>query len=53
MLSQSELFYLADFGDFNLGVFLAMTSFFVNAFFGFVANNANFVTLDFGRYYFS
>ncbi len=43
-------FLLADLYDFDLGVFLAMASFFMDAFLGFVANNANLVTLNFGRF---
>ena len=38
--------YLADFGDFNLGVLLAVASFLMNAFFGFVADNANLVAFN-------
>ena len=41
---------LGDFGDFNFAVFLAVASFFVNALFCFVANDADFITLNFGRF---
>ena len=40
---------LTDFSDFDFGVFLAVASFFMDAFFGFVADNANFVALNFRR----
>ena len=45
--------FLADFGNFNLGVFLAVASFLVNALFRFVADDTDFITLNLGRYYFS
>ena len=52
-LTQAKyILLLSDFGDFNLGVFLAVTSFLVDALFRFVADNADFVTLHFGRDYF-
>lgn len=41
---------LGDFGNFNFAVFLAVASFLVDALLGFVANNADFVTHDFGRF---
>ena len=44
------LILLGDFGDFNLAVFLAMTSFLVDALLRFVANDADLITLYLGRF---
>ena len=47
-----EFILLTDFGDFDFGEFLAMASFFMNALFGFIADNADFITFYFGRFNF-
>lgn len=48
-----EFILLTDFGDFDFGEFLAMASFFMNALFGFIADNADFIAFYFGRFNFS
>ena len=50
MQTQIGIILLTNFGNFDFGVFLAMTSLSVNTLLGMIADNTDFVAFDFFRF---